>query len=335
MAWIQPKTDWTAENAPIKDDFNRMEGNTADLDTRQKAHEQLTDDAHGVGTKLPKAGGTMTGLLNLNGIGGLKSNVWVNISAGINGVVLIGVNCYIEYSTAKYKYANTHASLGARGIVFNWGSSAENAQPFFFDMGSIATTAGQEFTPARKKMWHENNDGAGSGLDADKFDGVESSEYNRKPSSATPGDIGIFDSNRNIISSGENINSIAKFSAGDIHLASLVQKGTFGSSDYYMNKVAEGRLGKGGTLRIKFTLKITTAYQTTWARIYKNGSPIGTLRTLRSTSNDHPAVTYTEDIAGWNIGDLVQIYGGGEGELPYIELLVNRTDIVVDTMATA
>ena len=49
MAWITPKTNWgqPGQTVPGAGDFNRIEGNTADLESR----------------KLDKSGGTMTGVL--------------------------------------------------------------------------------------------------------------------------------------------------------------------------------------------------------------------------------------------------------------------------------
>ncbi|MBB6217489.1 hypothetical protein HNQ80_003610 [Anaerosolibacter carboniphilus] len=82
---------------------------------------------------------------------------WGQFSAGSNGNVLLGHNCYIDANDAnKIKYKHTHASLGARGIVFDWGGQGT---PMYFDMGNIATTAGTAFTPTFVKMYHEGSPG--------------------------------------------------------------------------------------------------------------------------------------------------------------------------------
>ncbi len=39
MAWKTPKTDWAANDEPIKDDFNRIEGNIKDNHERIEEHE--------------------------------------------------------------------------------------------------------------------------------------------------------------------------------------------------------------------------------------------------------------------------------------------------------
>lgn len=58
------------------------------------------------------------------------------------------------------------------------------------------------------------------------------------------------------------------------------------------------RVVRSGTLRIKYNVLITPAGG--YARIYRNGTPVGI---LRSVSGE-----YTEDIGGWNPYDLCQIY---------------------------
>lgn len=114
-------------------------------------------------TKLDKSGGTVTGELKLTGDKQINLNDYGSMSAGANGNVLIGQNCYIEKSTGKFKYLSTHASMGARGVLWKWDSATNSAQPWFFETGLIATTADAEFTPTLKKMWHEGN------LQADTF----------------------------------------------------------------------------------------------------------------------------------------------------------------------
>jgi len=56
------------------------------------------------------------------------------------------------------------------------------------------------------------------------------------------------------------------------------------------------------TLRLKFDLKTTS--NTSYATIYRNGSPVGTERITSSVSY----VTYSEDISGWNPSDAIELY---------------------------
>ena len=93
-------------------------------------------------------GGTVTGPLNITG-GRVDVNQWASISAGTDGFVLLGQNCYKGPTDNKYYYRSTHSDLGARGIVFRYGG---NSGISWFDMGMVATVAGQEFTPTIKSL---------------------------------------------------------------------------------------------------------------------------------------------------------------------------------------
>lgn len=55
-------------------------------------------------------------------------------------------------------------------------------------------------------------------------------------------------------------------------------------------------------VRTKFTLA-SGAPHNAYAKIYKNGTPIGTQRTTGGSG-----VTFTEDFASWAVDDLIQIY---------------------------
>lgn len=72
-------------------------------------------------------------------------------------------------------------------------------------------------------------------------------------------------------------------------------------------KLKETKLAKGGTYRIKFT--ITNVANYAYATIYRNGASVGTER-LQSGGG---STTFSEDIAGWSSGDLMQIYGKVSG----------------------
>lgn len=122
-------------------------------------------------TPANKSGEYFTGDVTIDSQRQLSAYAWGQFSSNVCGWCMLGNNCYLEKGTSKYRYKNTHPSLGARGIVFIPGSN-----PQYFDMGGVATTADAEFTPNLKSMWHSGNDGEKSGLDADTLDGLHLSD---------------------------------------------------------------------------------------------------------------------------------------------------------------
>jgi len=68
-------------------------------------------------------------------------------------------------------------------------------------------------------------------------------------------------------------------------------------------KYMEYQISCKGSLRISFGLQVVGG-GIAYARIYHNGSAVGISRATSSSAR----VTYSEDIAGWNVGDLLQIY---------------------------
>jgi hypothetical protein len=74
-----------------------------------------------------------------------------------------------------------------------------------------------------------------------------------------------------------------------------------------LQKVKEIQIGIDGDFRVKFDLYVTKD-NTGEAQIYKNGVPIGTLRTL-GPADSTMTVTYTEDILNIKAGDYLQLYG--------------------------
>lgn len=106
-------------------------------------------------TKLNKAGDTMTGPLRV-------LDTYISSSDGLVGYTLIGQNCVIS-STGTYKYKHTHASLGARGLLF----AATTNKAYYFDMGDIATTADAAFSPTLNEIYHAGNKPTMSALGGD------------------------------------------------------------------------------------------------------------------------------------------------------------------------
>jgi len=125
MVWTTPKTDWTPVDGVADEDFNRIEANLLHL------------------YNLLMTGGDLTGLINIAGPKGLRIGQWLVLSAGTNGHILLGHNCYIDRTDgSKYKFAYTHSAIGARGIVMQFGSTVIKS---FTYTGS--TTADAEFSP--------------------------------------------------------------------------------------------------------------------------------------------------------------------------------------------
>lgn len=87
------------------------------------------------------------------------------------------------------------------------------------------------------------------------------------------------------------------YTAGDY----LVQRANFSVivTGVTPTKTHEFYLQRSGTLRIKFNIGVNSG-GTAQGRIYRNGSAVGTAR-----SGDG---TYSEDISGWSVGDLCQLY---------------------------
>ena len=92
------------------------------------------------------------------------------------------------------------------------------------------------------------------------------------------------------------------FTVGDLIFISSNAEKVIDSSTYILAK--EIQIGVGTALRIKFDLKSGTSGYPVWGRIYRNGAAVGTERSWSSLSY----TTFSEDISGWGIGDLVQIY---------------------------
>ena len=91
-------------------------------------------------------------------------------------------------------------------------------------------------------------------------------------------------------------------SAGDMLVSTNTTERTTSSTSDVKLKETTWNLTTS-TLRITFELKSSTG-NAVYGTIYKNGSIVGTLQSTTSMSY----VTFTEDIAGFTVGDLVQVY---------------------------
>ena len=90
-------------------------------------------------------------------------------------------------------------------------------------------------------------------------------------------------------------------SGSTIVLAAADTQRTGNDSSYTKKKEIQVR--RTGSINVSFDLKCGT-YGTTYGRIYKNGSPVGT---VRSTTNNAEFTSWTESISV-TAGDYVQLY---------------------------
>ena len=129
-----------------------------------------------------------------------------------------------------------------------------------------------------------------------------------KPSSATSGNIAVFDGGAGKIKDGGKqitdfaLNNSIAGNAPVYADSSDVYSDAFGYPNYIELKAC--KVYMIGTVRIKFDLCAPGGKQL-WARIYKNGVAVGTERTTTSTS----FTTFTEDIGNMSSGDRLSIYG--------------------------
>ena len=94
------------------------------------------------------------------------------------------------------------------------------------------------------------------------------------------------------------------FAASDALLAeSTGVKSTNSHSLSKQKSIEVPEMTQNSTLRITFTLKRETDY-TAYGQIYKNGAAVGAMQSTTSPTY----VTKTEDIAGWDSGDEIQLY---------------------------
>ena len=107
-----------------------------------------------------------------------------------------------------------------------------------------------------------------------------------------------------VLTIGGKINMVA----GDILYASADTTRTYGGGGIgvWAQSVKKHTIGRGGTYRIKFDAWLSSA-DTGAARIYKNGSGVGTTRTLNTTPT-----TFSEDISGWSSNDEIQLWYSGD-----------------------
>lgn len=108
----------------------------------QTVEESLAAILASFSNYLPITGGTITGDLKTTN-GSYRINKWGSLSVGGNGLVMFADNAYIHPTNNTYHFCETHGSKGAKGICLRSGV----AGIWYFDTGSVATTANATFTP--------------------------------------------------------------------------------------------------------------------------------------------------------------------------------------------
>lgn len=100
-------------------------------------------------------------------------------------------------------------------------------------------------------------------------------------------------------------------------IASADTERTDGASETGWVKVKEFTIGYPGEYRFTWDLKISGGGATAEAQVYRDGSPVGTLKSTSNTSYQ----AQTDDVSGWSIGDKAQLYVRDQdsGENVYIQ----------------
>ena len=70
-------------------------------------------------------------------------------------------------------------------------------------------------------------------------------------------------------------------------------------------KVKEAYIPRSGSLRVKFKLTISTVYYLAYCRVYRDGTPVGTLVQWNSSAQSG---LLSQDIDGWTAGNKLQVY---------------------------
>ena len=105
------------------------------------------------------------------------------------------------------------------------------------------------------------------------------------------------------IVNGIALSADIEYAVGDyIILTNVAAAG--GNNTTYIKR-RENIIPKGGTLRMKFSIWTANSDYAAYGRIYRNGVAVGT---EQSTNLENPGEEFSEDIAGWSRGDLVQLY---------------------------
>ena len=122
-----------------------------------------------------------------------------------------------------------------------------------------------------------------------------------------------------LVVNGYALTADVTYAEGDVLIESADTERSSTTQTEPGEKDKEIRINRGGTLRIKFSLRRDGGGSagTCYARIYKNGSGVGTERSNSTITFEE----HSEDIADWSPGDLVQlqVWVGGAGVISGIK----------------
>jgi len=102
------------------------------------------------------------------------------------------------------------------------------------------------------------------------------------------------------------LSGLSAYTVGTITLSSLDTERSFTGSTSY-RECKSFKVVRSGTLSTTFDLAWTSGVGNVQGRIYRNGSAVGTERQVNDGASDVYS-TFTEDISGWSVGDLCQLY---------------------------
>jgi hypothetical protein len=168
MAWQTPKTDWQAGDVPVKDDFNRIEGNVGELDTK-KANQ--ADLASHTDASAPHSGHATTSALS--GHTGATTAHAATSAATVSRIMMRDA-----YGRAKVAAPSAADDIARLDTVTEHTNRKDNPH-----VVTAAQIGGSNMLTELKKV-----DGAGSGLDADLLDGKHASAFGLIASGSYAGD---------------------------------------------------------------------------------------------------------------------------------------------------
>lgn len=127
--------------------------------------------------------------------------------------------------------------------------------------------------------------------------------------------------------------AVNTYIAGTLNIASANTASTSTQTSY--TKVKEIYIAHPGVITIKFDIHCTGGIESAYGRVYRNGSAVGTERLTTSGSYQ----TYSEDISGWSIGDLCQLYvktsdSGSANSYRNFKLYVSNAEQEIVTLDT-
>jgi|GEM_PF-2801635 len=115
--------------------------------------------------------------------------------------------------------------------------------------------------------------------------------------------------------------AIELYSAGSYQILSAVSTGYTLSTTYA--KIREALVPRGGTISVEFLFQCASGGK---ARVYRNGTGVGTERTLEGGSHGYNSY-FIEAVASWSPGDLLQVYAYSPSS--FMEAYVNSFNLRV------